>query len=152
LYVFQTHGARPSLFLPALWLGRPCFTLRLPGLSNDGNLPVVLLSEELRRLFFAAQRLKHRVLLTLIYSAGMRVGEVCNLKISDIDSDRMQGVYGLNRPSTKALGAKRKCQSSNLTRTNSTEMKKQMRLKEAIKGSIRATNDNPSQENPRVTY
>jgi integrase/recombinase XerD len=32
--------------------------LRLPSLSNDGNLPVVLSCEELRRLFFAPQRLK----------------------------------------------------------------------------------------------
>jgi integrase/recombinase XerD len=64
--------------------------LRLPSLSNDRKLPVVLSCEELRRLFFAPQRLKQRVLLSLIYSAGMRVGEVCNLKISDIDSDRMQ--------------------------------------------------------------
>jgi integrase len=59
-------------------------------------------------LFFAPQQLKHRVLLPLIYSAGMRVGEVCNPKISAIDSDRMQGICGLNRPSTKALGAKSK--------------------------------------------
>ncbi|MBA7533128.1 Tyrosine recombinase XerC [subsurface metagenome] len=41
-------------------------------------------------LFFAPARLKQRVLFALIYSAGLRIGEVCNLKISDIDSDRMQ--------------------------------------------------------------
>jgi integrase/recombinase XerD len=34
--------------------------LRLPSLSNDGHLPVVLSAEELRRLFFAPQRLKQR--------------------------------------------------------------------------------------------
>jgi hypothetical protein len=33
---------------------------RLPRLSNDGNLPVLLSAEELRRLFFAAQRMKRR--------------------------------------------------------------------------------------------
>lgn len=64
--------------------------LRLPTLKGDQKLPVVLSAEELKRLFFAPQRLKQRVLLSLIYSAGLRVGEVCNLKISDIDSDRMQ--------------------------------------------------------------
>jgi integrase len=37
----------------------------------------------------------------------MRVGEVRNLKISDIDSDRMHETCGLNHPSTKALGAKK---------------------------------------------
>jgi integrase/recombinase XerD len=33
--------------------------------------------------------LKHRCILTVIYSGGLRVGEVCRLKISDIDSESM---------------------------------------------------------------
>lgn len=41
-------------------------------------------------MFIAPQRLKQRVLFSLIYSAGLRIGEVCRLKMSDIDSDRMQ--------------------------------------------------------------
>lgn len=64
--------------------------LRLPTVKNDRKVPVVLSGEELKKLFAAPQRLKQRVLLALIYSAGLRVSEVCNLKISDIDSDRMQ--------------------------------------------------------------
>lgn len=63
--------------------------LRLPTVKNDRKLPVVLSYTELKRLFFIPQRLKQRVLFALIYSAGLRVGEVCRLKISDIDSDRM---------------------------------------------------------------
>jgi site-specific recombinase XerD len=64
--------------------------LKLPTVANDRKLPVVLSYQELRRLFLAPQRLKHRVLLSLIYSAGLRVSEVCNLHINDIDSERMQ--------------------------------------------------------------
>ena len=64
--------------------------IKLPTIKNDRKLPVVLSRKELKRLFFAPGRLKQRVLFALIYSAGLRVGEVCNLKISDIDSDRMQ--------------------------------------------------------------
>ena len=64
--------------------------LRLPTVNSDRKVPVVLSGEELKKLFAAPQRLKQRVLLALIYSAGLRVSEVCNLKISDIDSDRMQ--------------------------------------------------------------
>lgn len=64
--------------------------LKLPSISHEKKLPVVLSYAELRRLFAAPQRLKQRVLFSLIYSAGLRVGEVCRLKISDIDSDRMQ--------------------------------------------------------------
>jgi len=63
---------------------------RLPTVKNDRKVPVVISRQELKRLFVAPQRLKHRVLLALIYSAGLRVSEVCSLKISDIDSDRMQ--------------------------------------------------------------
>ena len=64
--------------------------LKMPRISNDRKVPIVLSGDELKRLFFSPQRLKQRVLFSLIYSAGLRVGEVCNLKISDIDSDRMQ--------------------------------------------------------------
>jgi integrase/recombinase XerD len=64
--------------------------LKLPSISHDKKLPVVLSYQELKRLFNAPQRLKQRVLFSLIYSAGLRVGEVCRLKIQDIDSDRMQ--------------------------------------------------------------
>lgn len=64
--------------------------IRLPNLKNNRKLPVVFSQEELRRLFKAPQRLKQRVLLWLIYSAGLRVSEVCKLKISDIDFDPKQ--------------------------------------------------------------
>jgi len=64
--------------------------IRLPNLKNNRKLPLVFSQEELRRLFKVPQRLKQRVLLCLIYSAGLRVSEVCKLKISDMDFDRMQ--------------------------------------------------------------
>ena len=63
--------------------------LRLPMIKNDRKLPIVLSRKELRRLFKAPLRLKQRVMLSLIYSSGLRVSELCNLKINDIDSDRM---------------------------------------------------------------
>lgn len=64
--------------------------IRLPNLKNNRKLPVVFSQEELRRLFKSPQRLKQRVLLSLIYSAGLRVSEVCKLRITDIDFDRKQ--------------------------------------------------------------
>lgn len=63
--------------------------LKMPTIKNDRKLPVVLSQREVRALITAPQRLKQRVLFALVYSAGLRVGEVCRLKISDIDSDRM---------------------------------------------------------------
>jgi site-specific recombinase XerD len=60
----------------------------LPSLKKDTKLPVILNRAELRELFKAPTLLKHRIVLTLIYSAGLRGQEVINLKISDIDFER----------------------------------------------------------------
>jgi len=64
--------------------------LRLPNLKGQRKLPTVFSQKELKRLFKAPKFLKHRVMFSLIYSAGLRVSEVCKLKINDIDFDRMQ--------------------------------------------------------------
>ena len=62
--------------------------IALPSLKNEAKLPVILNRSELKELFKAPVLLKHRILLTLIYSAGLRSQEVVNLKISDIDFER----------------------------------------------------------------
>lgn len=51
------------------------------------KLPEILSKTELKRLFDAVNNCKHRTILMLIYSCGLRVGEVVRLKIKDIDSD-----------------------------------------------------------------
>ena len=60
----------------------------LPSLRKEAKLPVILNRSELRELFAAPSLLKHRIVLCLIYSAGLRGQEVINLKISDIDFER----------------------------------------------------------------
>jgi integrase/recombinase XerD len=62
--------------------------IALPSLKKENKLPVILNRQELKELFTAPQLLKHRIVLTLIYSAGLRGQEVVNLKISDIDFER----------------------------------------------------------------
>ncbi|MHC1706091.1 MAG: site-specific tyrosine recombinase/integron integrase [Bacteroidales bacterium] len=52
-------------------------------------LPVVLSEEEVKRLFKSVTNLKHKCMLILAYSSGLRVNELLNLKAADIDSDRM---------------------------------------------------------------
>lgn len=54
------------------------------------KLPGVLSMEEVSRLFQATENLKHRCILKTIYSGGLRLSEVCNLRIQDIQSDRKQ--------------------------------------------------------------
>lgn len=53
------------------------------------SLPQVLSLDEVKRILDSVHNLKHKTLLSLIYSAGLRIGEAINLKITDIDSKRM---------------------------------------------------------------
>jgi integrase/recombinase XerD len=62
--------------------------IALPSLKGETKLPVILNHQELKALFKAPKLLKQRIVLTLIYSAGLRGREVINLKISDIDFER----------------------------------------------------------------
>jgi len=57
--------------------------------KRSRRLPIVLSVEEMQRIIFAASNLKHKTILCLMYSTGVRVGEVINLRICDIDSSRM---------------------------------------------------------------
>jgi len=60
----------------------------LPSMKKEVKLPVIFNRSELRQLFNAPTLLKHRIALTLIYSAGLRSQETINLKLSDIDFER----------------------------------------------------------------
>ena len=69
-------------------IGQTKRAINLPSLRKETKLPAVLNREELRQLFKAPTLLKHRIVLTLIYSAGLRSQEAINLKLSDIDFER----------------------------------------------------------------
>lgn len=57
--------------------------------KNAKTLPNVLSKEETFRLIDLTDNLKHKTLLALIYSSGLRISEAINMKIIDIDSQRM---------------------------------------------------------------
>lgn len=84
-FKFYVHGLRYCYHL----LGMNDKALKLPSIHEPQKLPVVLNRQECIALFKAPELLKHRVLLSLIYSAGLRAGEASRLKIADIDSGRM---------------------------------------------------------------
>jgi site-specific recombinase XerD len=69
-------------------LGMNKNAIALPSLKKDAKLPIILNHQELKELFAVPTLLKQRVVLALIYSAGLRGQEVINLKISDIDFER----------------------------------------------------------------
>lgn len=76
-------------FLFAVTLGRPEVSVRIISGKEPRKLPVVLSGEEVVRFLEAIAGLRNRAALTTAYGAGLRVAEVCALKISDIDSSRM---------------------------------------------------------------
>lgn len=71
-------------------LGKEKFFWEIPRPKKPLILPKLLNEDELARLFNALTNKKHKAMLFTIYSAGLRVSELVNLKIADIDSVRMQ--------------------------------------------------------------
>jgi site-specific recombinase XerD len=70
-------------------LGRPGFGDRLARIAAPERLPVVLSPEEVALLLAHAPGLKYRAALSIAYGCGLRVSEIANLKVADIDSARM---------------------------------------------------------------
>lgn len=56
---------------------------------KDKKLPVVLSQEEVAIILTSVENIKHKTILMLVYSDGLRVGEVVGLKPEDVDSKRM---------------------------------------------------------------
>ncbi len=62
--------------------------LTLPRKTN--YLPTVLSKEEIIELLRNTKNLKHRAIIALIYASGLRIGELINLELRDIDINRLQ--------------------------------------------------------------
>lgn len=57
--------------------------------KSDFVLPEVLSKREVYAILKEARNIKHKAILALLYSSGLRIGEVINLEVNNIDSDRM---------------------------------------------------------------
>jgi site-specific recombinase XerD len=96
VYLSETKGAATSTLNQAInalkfYYGtvlkkKFIYEVRRP--RKDTKLPVVLSKEEVSKILTSVDNLKHRAILMLVYSAGLRVGEVVRLKTEDIDSNR----------------------------------------------------------------
>jgi len=71
-------------------LGREWAQFRIKRPRREKKLPVVLSVGEVEKMICVTQNIKHRALLALGYSAGLRRQEVLMIKPCDIDSARMQ--------------------------------------------------------------
>lgn len=71
--------------LNTAWNGR-----RTPRLRGYHTVPVILSPVEVQRILDCCESLKQRAILSTIYSAGLRNGEACRLRVQDILSETMQ--------------------------------------------------------------
>ena len=76
-------------FFYRVTLGRPALLEYIPYPRRPFTLPTLLSQAEVAALLRTPQNLKHRAILTTLYAAGLRVSELCQLQVTDIDSARM---------------------------------------------------------------
>jgi site-specific recombinase XerD len=74
-----------------------CTTLRRPGVvagirraRTQPTVPVILSGSEMAHLLAAIRSVTYRAMVAILYGSGLRVSEMCALRIEDIDSQRMQ--------------------------------------------------------------
>lgn len=84
-----SQAAHAFRFLYHVTLGHPRTDFHVPAPKQPQKLPEILSREEVCRLLAAPPHPRHRLLLTTVYAAGLRVSEAIALKVSDIDADRM---------------------------------------------------------------
>jgi integrase/recombinase XerD len=75
-------------FLYNVTLKRPEAVQALAHPKRAQTLPVILSPEEVLRLFAAIRSVKHKAIIATAYAAGLRISEVCALRVPDIDSTR----------------------------------------------------------------
>lgn len=83
----QALAALRFLYRWVLDTGEVVQDIRAP--RPERRLPVVLSFAEVHRFFAAIPSFKHRTILMTAYAAGLRVSEAANLRVSDLDSQRM---------------------------------------------------------------
>ncbi|MHB1393500.1 MAG: site-specific tyrosine recombinase/integron integrase [Clostridia bacterium] len=70
-------------------LGKEQIIINMIRPKKENKLPEVLSQKDILRVLDSVNNIKHKAILFLIYSAGLRVGEAVRLRITDIDSERM---------------------------------------------------------------
>ena len=84
-----TQFVAAARFLYTVTLKRDLKLTEIPYPKKPKRLPEVLSEQEAKRLIDAVRNRKHRAILTTLYATGLRVSEVCQLRVSDVDSSRM---------------------------------------------------------------
>lgn len=85
-FKFTVYGMRAACKMRDL----PYTQFSLPSIERPQKLPSVLNESEVKNLLSVCTLLKHRLLLGICYECGLRCAEVRNLRLGDIDLERMQ--------------------------------------------------------------
>ncbi len=86
-YINQMINAIKFYYEVVMGMPNRFYSIDRPKKRNP--LPKVLSIEEIGSIINASTNLKHRCILSILYSAGLRRSELLNLKLTDIDSKRM---------------------------------------------------------------
>lgn len=86
---YQNQSINAIKFYYEQVLGRPVKTYYIQRPKRGRVLPNVLSEEEVSLIIKSTENLKHRAILSMLYSSGLRLSELINLKLKDIDSKRM---------------------------------------------------------------
>jgi integrase/recombinase XerD len=70
-------------------LGNEKIFIEIPRPKKPFQLPSVHSEQQVKKIIDAKENMKHKTMLMTGYSAGLRISEIINLKIKDIDSSRM---------------------------------------------------------------
>ena len=97
LYLVRDRKASPATlgmyinalkFLYNVTLKRPEAVKGISHPKRPKTLPVILSPEEVLRILAAVRSVKHKAIMATAYAAGLRISEVCGLRLADIDSQR----------------------------------------------------------------
>ena len=87
---YQNQAVNAIKFYLEQVLGYPTQYFQIDRPMREQTLPLVLSQDEVARILAQVKNIKHLAMLTTIYSAGLRISELLNLRIRDIDSDNMR--------------------------------------------------------------
>lgn len=86
---YQNQALNSIKFYYEVVLGMPNRFYSIDRPIKDKRLPVVISKNEVIQMLAITQNIKHRCMIMLLYSSGLRRQELLRLKIEDIDSERM---------------------------------------------------------------
>lgn len=86
-YINQAINAIKFYYEIVLGMPNRFYTIERP--RKEYKLPKVLSKEEIKALINNTNNIKHRCIVSLLYTSGLRRSELLNLKLNDIDSKRM---------------------------------------------------------------